>query len=68
MTVNLHLSEEIEYLLKQDADKLNVPKSRIARGIINQYYRKHLFYKDVDGKMRDTIPWYMLDAGIKTPI
>jgi len=68
MSVNVSLSPEIEYLLQKDANHLNIPKSRIVRGILNQYYNKNLLYKDVDGKMRDTIPWYMLDAGVNAPI
>lgn len=68
MTISVALSPEIDYLLQKDANSLNVPKCRIVRGILNEYYRKNLLYKDVDGKMRDTIPWYMLDAGVKSPI
>jgi hypothetical protein len=68
MAFNVVLSPEIEYLMQKDADRLNIPKCRIARGIINLYYKKNLLYKNADGKTTDTIPAYMLDAGIKNPI
>lgn len=67
MSIVVNLPAELEYRIQQDADKLNIPKARIVRGILKQYYNKKLYYRDVDGKLKTRIPWYLLDCGIKTP-